>query len=100
MKIRLTLPYLLIEKCHISGILKETLPDDSGFDNHRMMATSSLGSGGGNSNGVTTIKQELDVTSTNNAGDLDSVPATSGGPNQTPPKSKVRRIHSYSAHWS
>jgi len=68
------------------GILKEALPEDSGFDNHSgMMTTSNML----NASGVTTIKQELDVTSTNNAGDLDSVPAISGGPNQTPPKSKL-----------
>jgi len=68
------------------GILKEALPDDSGFDNHRsMMPTSHLGNAGG----VTTIKQELDVTSTNNAGDLDSVPVNAGGPSRSPPKSKL-----------
>jgi len=76
------------------GILKEALPDDSGFDNHRMMATSNMGSCIGNISGVTTIKQEqLDhhdiVTSTNNPGDLDSVPVNSVGSLRSPPKSKL-----------
>ena len=79
-------PLITINPLSFTGILKEALPDDSGFDNHRMMTTSNLE----NVSGVTTVKQELDVTSTNNAGDLDSVPTTSGGSSRSPPKSKVQ----------
>jgi len=73
------------------GILKETLQDDSGFDNNRIITN--LGGGSNGSNCVTTIKQEDLGTSTNNAGgDLnqDSHPANnSGAASRSPPKSKL-----------
>ena len=75
------------------GILRETLPDrpdDSGFDNHRIMSSSTHLCGEG-TNIANTIKQEDCFTSPNNAGDQDLHDSVnnSGVSSRSPPKSKV-----------
>jgi len=75
------------------GILRETLPDrpdDSGFDNQRIMS-SSTHLGGDGTNIANTIKQEDCFTSPNNAGDQDlhNSVNNSGASSRSPPKSKA-----------
>ena len=71
------------------GILRETLPDrpdDSGFDNQRIMSTQS---GGDGTNIANTIKQEDCFTSPNNAGDQDLHNSVNTSGARSPPKSKA-----------
>ena len=77
------------------GILRETLPDrpdDSGFDNHRIMSSSTHLLGGDGTNIANTIKQEDCFTSPNNAGDQDlhnSINNSGISSSRSPPKSKA-----------
>ena len=72
------------------GILKETLPDDSGFDSHRgIMSSNNLGNGS-NSLTTITIKQE-DLTENSANHDPLAVNTVTASTSRSPPKSKARQ---------
>ena len=74
------------------GILKETLPDDSGFDSHRgIMSSNNLAGNGSNSLTTITIKQEDLTENSANPHDPLAVNTSIASTSRSPPKSKARK---------